>query len=139
MKVHTTNYQNVFIQVAEDCPATSGEMPQLKGNGKTVAHLQHELVSNHPYQFSSDDVFFQVFAVRNNLPTSEMEQARAQFFSKGQPCFRASPLTKRYGWGIHCNGEGKVALYGCDTPEYRQLSEDKNLKVLKAMRTSKQE
>ena len=137
MKVHTTNYQNTFIQVAEDCPATSGEIPLLKGDVKTVAKLQYELVSKHPYQFTSDDVFFQVFALRNDLAASEMEQARAQFFSKGQPCFRASPLTKRYGWGIHCNGEGKVALYGCNTPEYRQLSEDKNLKVLKAMRSSK--
>ena len=137
MKVHTTNYHNTFILVAEDCPATSGEIPQLKGDVKTVANLQYELVSNNPYRFTSDDVFFQVFAERNNVMENESEKARAQFFSKGQPCFRASPLPKRYGWGIHCNHDGKVALYGCNTPEYRQLSEDKNMKVIKAMRSSK--
>ena len=137
MKVHTTNYHNTFILVAEDCPATSGEIPQLKGDVKTVANLQYELVSNNPYRFTSDDVFFQVFAERNNVMENESEKARAQFFSKGQPCFRASPLAKRYGWGIHCNHDGKVALYGCNTPEYRQLSEDKNMKVIKAMRSSK--
>ena len=137
MKVHTTNYQNTFIQVAADCPAASGEIPQLKGNVKTVANIQYELVSTNPYRFTSDDVLFQVFAERNDVSAIELDKARAQFFSKGQPCFRASPLTKRYGWGIHCNQDGKIALYGCNTPEYRQLSEDKNLKVIKAMRSSK--
>ncbi len=137
MKVHTTNYQNVFIQVAEDCPAVSGEMPPIKGDAKTVANIQYELVSKNPYQFTSDDVFFHVFAERNDLTESELEKAKQHFFSKGQPCFRASPLTKRYGWGVHCNKDGKVALFGCNTPEYRQLSEDKNLKVIKAMRSGK--
>lgn len=137
MKVHTTNYQNTFIQVAADCSATSGQIPMAKGDAKTIAQLQYNLISNKPYQYTSDDVLFHVFAMRNNLTEHEMEKAREQFFSKGQPCFRASPLTKRYGWGIHYNGEAKVALYGCHTPAYKQLSEDKNLKVIKAMRSGK--
>jgi hypothetical protein len=137
MKVHTTNYQNTFIEMAEDCPATRGETPPMKGDTKTVAYIQFELVRNNPYKFTSDDVFFQVFAERNDLTKNELEEARKQFFSKGQPCFRASPLTKRYGWGIHCDKDGKVALVGCDTPEYKTLSTNKSLKVLKAMRSSK--
>jgi hypothetical protein len=137
MKVHTTNYQNVFIEVAEDCLATCGEVPPLKGDQKTVASLQFELVHKHPYQFTSDDVLFQVFALRNDITEKEQELARVQFFSKGQPCFRASPLTKRYGWGLHCDKNGKIALVGCDTPEYEALAKDKQLKVVKAMKTSK--
>ncbi|HYH14488.1 MAG TPA: DUF6157 family protein [Flavisolibacter sp.] len=137
MKVHTTNYQNVFIEIAEDCPATSGEIPPMKGDAKTVANLQFEMVSKSPYKFTSDDVFFQVFAIRNDLTEGELEKAREQFFSKGQPCFRASPLTKRYGWGVHCDKDGKVAIFGCDTPEYKRLLNDQTLKTLKAMRSSK--
>jgi hypothetical protein len=137
MKIHTTNYQNTFIAIAEDCPAISGEAPPMKTDVRTVANIQFELVRNNPYKFSSDDVFFQVFAERNDLTKNELKNAREQFFSKGQPCFRTSPLTKRYGWGVHCDQDGKVALVGCDTPEYRKLSEDKNLKILKAMKSSK--
>jgi hypothetical protein len=108
MKTHTTNYLNTFIEVADDCPATIGEIPPTKGDSKTVANIQFEMVSKNPYQYTSDDVLFQVFADKNDLTESEYKTAREQFFSKGQPCFRASPLTKRYGWGVHNDQDGKI-------------------------------
>jgi len=46
-------------------------------------------------------------------------------------------LTKRYGWGIHFDAEGKVALYAVESEEYNHLSQNKNLKMLKAMRSKK--
>lgn len=137
MKVHTTNYENTFIEVAEDCPAVSGEIPKQKGDAKTVASILFEMISQNPYQYSSDDVFFQVFADKNDLTKSEYEEARKKFFSKGQACLRASPLTKRYGWGIHNNEKGKIALFGRETKQYEEFSKDKNLKVVKAMRNSR--
>ncbi len=137
MKVHTTNYENTFIEVAEDCPAIVGEIPKMKGDTKTVAAIQFEIIRKNPYKFTSDDVLFQVFADKNDLTKLEHAAAREQFFSKGQACLRASPLTKRYGWGIHNNKEGKIALYGVETPEYQKFLKDENLKVVKAMRTSK--
>jgi hypothetical protein len=30
MKVHTTNYIDTFIEVADDCPTDISEMPKLK-------------------------------------------------------------------------------------------------------------
>jgi hypothetical protein len=137
MNSHTTNYENTFIAIADDCPATTGEIPPVKGAAKTVANLQFDMVIDHPYKYTSDDVLFQVFAARNGVPKSELAEARTQFFSKGQPCLRASALTKRYGWGVHSDKDGKIALYACETKEYRQLLSDKNLKVLKAMKSAK--
>lgn len=137
MKVHSTNYENAFIAIADDCPVKMGEVPPLKGENKTVANLQFEILIDHPYEFTSDDVLFQVYAIRNNIKKSELKTARAEFFSKGQPCFRASPLTKRYGWGVHNNEEGKIALYACETPEYKKLAKDKKLQVVKAMKSKR--
>lgn len=137
MKTHTTNYYNTFIEIAEDCPAATGEVPPTKGDNPTVASMQFDMISKNPYQYTSDDVFFQVFANKNDLTASEYEEARQQFFSKGQPCFRASPLTKRYGWGVHSNEEGKIAIYGCETDIYKTLTEDKSLKIVKAMRAGR--
>jgi hypothetical protein len=137
MKIHTTNYFNTFIEIADDCPTEVGEMPPIKQEAKTVANIQFEMVSKNPYKFTSDDVLFQVFAIRKDLTKSEYKEAREQFFSKGQPCFRASPLTKRYGWGVHYDKEGRMAIYSAESAEYRKLVKDKTLKVLKAMKTSK--
>lgn len=137
MKTHTTNYQNTFIEVAEDCPVQAGEVPPRKGEAKTVANLQYDLLHKHPYKYTSDDVIFQVYADRNDLTKKEYKEARELFFSKGQPCLRASPLTKRYGWGVHHDQDGKIALYGSETAEYKRFSKDKSLKVVKAMKTSR--
>ena len=50
---------------------------------------------------------------------------------------RASPLTKRYGWGIHNNENGKIAMYSYGTDDYEKFIKDKNLKVVKAMKSGK--
>ena len=134
MKVHTTNYHDTFIVVADDCPTVMGEVPPRKGDIKSVANIQYDILSENPYRYTSDDVLFQVYAERNDLTENELEEAREQFFSKGQPCFRASPLTKRYGWGIHNNKDGKIALFGHGTEEYEMFSGDKSFKIVKAMK-----
>jgi len=136
MKTHTTNYFDTFIEVAEDTKATKGVKPPSKAV-KTVAERQYELIVNHPYRYTSDDVLFQVYADRNDLLTAEYEQARAQFFSKGQPCLRTSPLAKNYGFGIHSDSEGKVALYGMETTAYQAFSTDAKIKKVKAMKSSR--
>ncbi len=109
----------------------------MKGDAKTLANIQFEAVSRNPYKFTSDDVLFQCFAEKNDLAESELTAARQQFFSKGQPCFRSSPLTKRYGWGVHSNEDGKIALFAAGTPEYEKLAADPKLKVVKAMRSKR--
>lgn len=137
MKVHTTNYIDTFIEVADDCPTDICEIPKSKGDNKTVAEMQFELAVKNPYKYTSDDILFQVYADRNDLTKAEYKEAREQFFSKGQPCFRASPLTKRYGFGVHSDKDGKVAIFGKETKEYEQFVNDQKIKKVKAMRTSK--
>lgn len=133
----TTNYYDTFIEVADDCPAASAEVPPQKGDAKTAAALQFEMISGHPYTYTSDDVLFQVFALKNNIAHKALQEEREQFFSKGQPCFRASPLTKRYGWGVHSDARGRLALYAVESKEYKKLSHDPRLKHLKAMRSKR--
>lgn len=135
--MHTTNYTYTFIAVAEDCPVTAAEAPPQNGDSKTVANLQFEMVAASPYQYTSDEVVFGVFAQKNNIGPSQLAAAREQFFSKGQPCLRSSPLAKRYGWGVHHDADGKIALYGIDSPEYTRFLNDSSLKQVKAMRSKK--
>ena len=136
-KIHTTNYVHTFIEAAEDTKADHGTKPPSKGDKKTIAEMQYELIANNPYKFTSDDVLFQVFDDRNDLTKAEQKKARSAFFSKGQACLRASPLTKTYGFGVHFDGEGKVALYGVETDKYQKFLSNAKIKKVKAMRTSK--
>jgi hypothetical protein len=87
--------------------------------------------------YTSDDVLFAVFAERNQIPEETLAEQRHCFFSKGQPCFRASPLTKRYGWGVHSNKYGKIALFGVETDAYENLVEDETIIKKKGMRAKR--
>lgn len=133
---HTTNYIDTFIEVAEDTKADQGTVPPSKDN-KTIAEMQYELISKHPYKFTSDDVLFQVFADRNDLTKAEYKAAREQFFSKGQACFRASPLTKTYGFGVHSDSKGRIAIYGVESAEYQKFIKDKKIAKVKAMKSKR--
>jgi hypothetical protein len=132
--MHTTNYFGTFIEVAEDCPVDAAVEPPAKEEA-TIARLHYELISRQPYELTSDDVVFETYARRAGVPEAEREAARAAFFAKGQPCLRSSPLGKRYGWGIHSDDEGRVALYPREADDYARLAADPRVEHKRAMRS----
>nr|MDQ3101035.1 DUF6157 family protein [Bacteroidota bacterium] len=115
---HTTNYFNAFIEVADDCPVDKAQLPPQKGEATTIAHLQHERISAQPYAFTSDEILFGIHCERKGITGKEIDHEKEVWFSKGQPCLRSSPLAKRYGWGIHADAKGKVALVPLGSEEY---------------------
>jgi hypothetical protein len=134
--MHSTNYTSAFIEVADDCKADHGAVPPEK-NEKTIARMQYDMISAQPYHYTSDDVVFAVYAAKNQIDEADLEPRRAQFFSKGQPCLRSSPLGKTYGWGVHFDSESKIAIYARESDEYARLQSDPTLKHIKAMRSAK--
>lgn len=133
MAQHTTNYQRTFIEVSEDCPVDHGVEPPIAEN-LSIAALHYRLITERPYELTSDDVIFETHALRKGLDSDD-SAAREEFFSKGQPCLRSSPLGKRYGWGIVHDAEGRVALVPRDSEEYAALAADPALAHTRAMRS----
>lgn len=127
MRVHTTNYQNAFIEVAGDCPVSRAEEPPVR-EPPSAARIQFEMVIAAPYRYTSDDVLYESGGRRRGV-------SRAEFFARGQPCFRASPLARRYGWGVHSDGDGRIALVAVESERYRELARSGDLTHLVAMRS----
>ncbi|MDH6181474.1 hypothetical protein M2152_001656 [Microbacteriaceae bacterium SG_E_30_P1] len=139
--MHSTNYFDTFILVADDSPALEGVVPPTRPS-PSVAEMTYRMIAQNPYGHTSDDVIFTVWADRRGIPHDERVQAREEFFAKGQPCLRSSDLGKRYGWGIHSDSEGRVALVAVDTPEYAMLAagsspEEGRVRVTRAMRSKR--
>ena len=139
----STNYVDTFIVVADDCPVATGMSPPRRDN-QSVAERTYAMISSHPYEFTSDDVIFGVYADRNEIAADHRPAAREEFFAKGQACLRSSDLCKRYGWGIHADARGRVALYGVETRSYKDFAAGKmtaadsgDIKVISAMRSSR--
>ncbi|HCQ67349.1 MAG TPA: hypothetical protein DIU07_20365 [Rhodobacteraceae bacterium] len=57
------------------------------------------------------------------------------FHAKGQPCMRASPLTKRYGWAAHFDVDGRLALVDPASADFATLAADPDLATKPAMRS----
>jgi hypothetical protein len=134
--MHSTNYTNTFISVADDCPAETGSVPPEKQD-PTVARMQYELIAGSPYRYTSDEIVFALHARKNEIGPAELESRRAAYFSKGQACLRSSPLGKRYGWGIHHDEQSRVAIFARESAEYQRLSRDPSLKQVKAMKSAR--
>lgn len=129
MAVHTTDYRSTFISVAPDCPVDIGVEPPLK-DPRTIARIQYDLLVARPYSLTSDEIVYASNGERRGIP-------RDEFFSTGQACLRASPLTKRYGWGLHFDEYGRVGMYPVGSTEYERHATDPNLTQLAAMRSAK--
>jgi CRISPR/Cas system-associated protein Cas7 (RAMP superfamily) len=80
MKTHTTNYTNTLIEIAEDSPVSASVIPVVKNDKKTIAHYQYEKLSKHPLKYTSDELLFEIFAERNDISPSELEQEKQKFF-----------------------------------------------------------
>ena len=133
--MHTTNYINSFITVSPDSTAQMGWAPDKPGS---VAARQYQMIASAPYRHTSDDVIFTVYADRREIAALDRDAARVAFFAKGQACLRASPLVKTYGWGVHHDAEGCVALYGVETAEYANLRDDPTLEIVVGMRSRRE-
>ena len=133
--MHTTNYVNTLIAVSPDTKAVAATTPPT---GKaSIAEMQFAMMHGHDYELTSDDVIFTVFADRNGVVAKDRAAARDQFFSKGQPCLRTSPLAKSYGWGIYADAKGRVALVPMESSEYANLIADEATVKRAAMKASR--
>ncbi|MGC5325391.1 DUF6157 family protein [Brevibacillus sp. SYSU BS000544] len=138
------SYLDTFIQVAPDCPVTSSVIPAARNEKKPMHVIQYELLAQHPYEYTHEDLLFEVHIRRKEFSREDLanrgEEIRAELFQKKHPCLRASSLPKKYGWGVHYNSEGKIALYGMETDEYKKFVEgvqDGNTQLLYALKSKR--
>lgn len=121
------SYKDTFVQVALDCPATRGVVPVGKGERQPIHVIQYELLSKNPYRFTDDDLLYEVH-VRHKEISLEERQTRAQeirdeLLANPHPCMRASLLPKKYGWGVHYDGKGRLALYPSESAAYARFTQ----------------
>jgi len=133
-------YFNTFITVAPDFAGTEAKVPAPRGSTKTVAEAQYEMLIDAPFEHTQEDVLFTVWLERQDLPElaeDEIAALRAEYFSKGRACLRASPLTKTHGWGVIFDGQGRAALCALGSSEYNQYLADDSLQIVAAMRSKR--
>ena len=134
------SYQNAFIRVAADCPAPIAAIPLPRGGKQTVASLQFNLLQRFPYTLTEEELLLKVFLLQRQIPEkdSRSHPAVLEFLAKPKPCLRASPLPKQFGWGVHYDAEGRIAIFARESAEYAELSRSEKLQQLMALRNKRE-
>ena len=57
------NYYDTLVEVAEDCPTREAQVPQSRGDKKTKAVVEYEILVKHPYSHTEEDIAFETYAV----------------------------------------------------------------------------
>lgn len=125
--MYSTNSRDTLITVSADCPVAAGTVPEKPG---TVAAVQHGLLAE-PYAMTSDDLLFATYRARGG------DRSREDFFARPQACLRASPLVKQFGWDVHHDAEGRIALIAAESDAYRRLLDDPAIRKTPGMRRSR--
>ncbi|MBC9035009.1 hypothetical protein IAG41_21670 [Sphingomonas sp. JC676] len=125
--MHSTNYRDTLVTVSADCPVATGTIPEKHG---TIAAVEYGLLAQ-PYAMTSDDLLFETHRARGG------DQSREEFFARPQACLRASPLVKQFGWGVHHDGEGRIALVGIESDVYRRMLDDPTVAKTPGMRSKR--
>lgn len=122
------HWTNMFVAVAPDCPVETGVVPVSKREGKPAHIIQYELLADHPYQYTFEEQLFEVYFKHKgydpDMPEAERKRLRDELLAKSHPCMRASQLPKKFGWGVHYNDEGKIAIYAMESEAYQMLLDE---------------
>ena len=125
--MYSTNYRDTLVTVSADCPVAVGTIPEKQG---TIAAVGHALLAT-PYAMTSDDLLHAAHVARGG------GKSREDFFATPQACLRASPLVKQFGWGVHHDAQGRIALLGMESAEYRRLLDDPAVAKTPGMRRAR--
>ncbi|MGD2197472.1 DUF6157 family protein [Lysinibacillus fusiformis] len=131
------SYKNTFIKISEDSEVTSAVTPLPRNNKPTIASIEFDLIKHSPYKYTEEEVQFQTYLIKNQIDSDSLDEIRKKFFQKSKACFRASPLVKKYGWGIHYDNEGKLALYDVNSEGYEQFLHSDQITLLTGMRSKR--
>lgn len=114
-----------LILVAEDTQAIKAQEPPNSRIPKTIVRIAYEVLSEEDYKYSEAEYHYEVHVKRR-----EKEDLKIHNYN-----IKRSPLLQKYGWGIHRNTEGKLALVAMESERYSELK--KTIKNTKSFRRKK--
>ena len=130
---------NTFVLIAPDSSAEKAVVPDGKADKLPIHVIQYQLLTHNPYVYTHETLIYETHIRHKQINNPDKRAIWDNLFQKGQACMRASALPKKYGWGVHYNEEGKIALYAVESAEYKAFANDKsgNLAIVYAMRTQR--
>jgi hypothetical protein len=102
--------QEELIEVAEDYQEKYAQEPPNR-NPKTISRIEYELLVENPYKYTERELFHEVHVVYRGRPDLKIDSYN----------IKRSTLVQSFGWGLHRNDQGKLALVAFESDRYKML------------------
>ncbi|WP_222433376.1 DUF6157 family protein [Vibrio cyclitrophicus] len=99
-----------LILISQDTIATQSEIPP---ESDAITCIVYEVLTENPYRFTEPELHCEVHYERRGMHHLKI----------GSYSIKRSNLLKKYGWGIHKDSDGRLALVASDTDKYVRLSQ----------------
>jgi len=109
----------------------------MRAGRATKAAIEYELIAGEPYGLTEEEVAFRTRVLMRDIPEADWPAERERLLSQKKPRLRVSTLAKRYGWGIHVDSQGRVALVAVESAEYQRLAADPALRHVRAFQSQR--
>ncbi|CAH1531384.1 hypothetical protein P5868_004794 [Vibrio parahaemolyticus] len=96
--------------ISEDATSRVHVIPPNNGR---IPRISYDVLSENPYVFTEEEFYHEVHVVRR-----QREDLNLATYN-----IRKSELLQQFGWGIHRNSEGKLALIPAESAKYKELSQ----------------
>jgi hypothetical protein len=120
-------YCNTLIKVASDCTVKRGTIPESNRKAFTDATVYYEVLSQNRYKLTEREFYKESLEIRLRKKVKHKKYM-----------MKRNILCKKWGWGVHFDCNGKMALVGCETNEYNKLLSDPAITKMAAYRSTKQ-
>jgi hypothetical protein len=91
-----------------------GTPPKSTREKETIPMVQYDILSNNPYKYTKETFYEEVYW--NRLGRKHLKISSYSLYR--------NELRKKWGWGIHIDENGKIALVGIETDKYQRLKRE---------------
>lgn len=124
--VHQEAIECLYL-VAEDCKVPNAVEPssKLRNDKKTNNRITWEVLHEAPYAYDAKKLKEKIHLEIRGRTDLKLEAYN----------IRKSKMAQCFGWGIHQNSEGKLALVAMESEKYQQLKN--NIRTVATFRNKK--
>lgn len=105
---------NTLIIPSEDCPASESIIPVGKNKKNTIPVDWYENLISNAYKYTEREFRELIYFKIRGDSTNKIDDYDS----------RRSLLCKKYGWGIHIDGLGRLALCARGSKQFKELTSD---------------
>ena len=119
------SYKSTLIEIGLSSRTTPTAPFRKQGDGETRDMVQYRVLVQNPYFYDYESFLHKVHVDERGKKNLKLDTYKLE----------ACELAKRWGWCIHADEEGRLALVGYGSDKYNALLKDESIEQKQAYKS----